>query len=99
MTMTELQPGVTGRKNQSGPSTTPLLKPLLVPLSAARQMLNVGKSKFYQSGIYDRLEIVSDGGKQWATMRSLERLVDELVADTLVAKTKRRNPNPKTTAA
>ena len=81
-----------------GHAMTSTLKPLLVPFAEARAMLNVGKSKFYTPEIYGRLEIVSDGGKSWATYRSLEKLVDELVADT-VAKSKRRNPNRKAAAA
>ena len=86
--MTELFPGVTGRKGQIEP---PSNLPLLVDVREARRMLgDMSKNKFWEEARAGKFELVGSERKRFVVVASITRYVDRLP---------RRQPTPEINTA
>lgn len=66
-------PNVTGRK--AAPSD---LKPLLVSVSQARQLLNISEKKFWALVAAGHFDLRGTHHKRYVTMASIEKYIDQM---------------------
>jgi hypothetical protein len=71
--MSSLHPNITGRK--AAPSN---LKPLLVSVAQAQQLLSISEKKFWALVAAGHFDLRGTHHKRYVTMSSIERYIDQL---------------------